>query len=57
MVAPVRWCWCNRPAASVRNSKAALPAAGVRLVVPEASAKMTVLWSTGHGRRHGVVGW
>ena len=43
MVAPVRWSWCSRPAASVLNSKAAPPAAGVRLVVPEACAKMTVL--------------
>ena len=25
MVAPVRWCWCSRPAASVCNSKAAPP--------------------------------
>ena len=57
MVAPVRWCWCSRPVASVRNSKASPPAAGVRLVVPEASAKMTVLRSSGHGRQHGVVGW
>ena len=57
MAAPVRWCLCSRPDASVLNSKAAPAAAGVRLAVPEASAKMTVLWSSGHGGRHGVVGW
>ena len=57
MVAPVTWCWCSRPVASVLNSKAAPPTAGVRLVVPEASAKMTVLRSSGHCRRHGVVSW
>ena len=26
-------------------------------VVPEASAKKTVLWSSVCGRRHGIVGW
>ena len=57
MVAPVRWFWCRWPVVSAFNSKAAPPAAGVRLVVPEASAKMTVLWSSGCGRRHDVVGW
>ena len=25
MVAPVRWCWCSRPLASVRNSRGAPP--------------------------------
>ena len=45
------------PVVSVRNSTAAPPAAGVRLVVPEPSAKITVLRSSGHGRRHGAVGW
>ena len=53
MVAPVRWCWCSRPVVSAFNYKAAPPAAGVRLVVPEASAEMTVLLSSGCGRRHG----
>ena len=57
MVAPVRWCWCSQPVVSTFNSTAAPPAAGVRLVVPEASAKMTVLWLPGYGRRHGIVGW
>ena len=57
MESPVRWCWRSRPAASVRSSKAAPPAAGVRFVVPEASTKMTVLRLSGHGRRHGVVSW
>ena len=57
MMAPVRWCWCSRPALSVRSSKAAAPAAGVTFLVLEASAKMTVLRSSGHGRRHGVVSW
>ena len=57
MVAPVRWCSRSQPAVSVRSSKAGPTAAGVRFVVPGASAKMTMLRSSGHGRRHGVVGW
>ena len=56
MVAPVRWRWCSRFVVSTSNSKAAPPAAGVSLVVPEASAKMIVVWLSGCGRRHGVVG-
>ena len=56
MVAPVRWCLLSRPVVSVLNSKAAPPAAKVRLVVPEVSVKITVLWSSGYGRQHGVVG-
>ena len=55
MVAPVRWCWRSRPAVSVCSSKAAPPAAGVRFAVLEAFAKMTVLQSSGHGRRHSGV--
>ena len=57
MVAPVRWRWFSRFVVSTSNSKAAPPAAGVRLVVPEASAKMIVLWLFGCGSRHGIVGW
>ena len=57
MVAPVRWCWCSRPVVCTFNLKAAPPAAGVRLVVPEAPAKAIVLWLSGCGRRHGIVGW
>ena len=57
MVAPLRWCWRSQPAVSVRSSKAAPPAAGVRVVVPEASTRMTLLWSSGHGRRQGAVSW
>ena len=57
MVAPVRWCWRSRPVVSTFNSKAAPPAAGVRLVVPEASAKIIVLWLSGCGRWHGIVVW
>ena len=56
MVAPVRSCWCSRPAASVRSARAAKPPARVRFAVPEASAKTTLLPSSGQGRRHGVVG-
>ena len=56
MVAPVRWCWCSRPAASVRNSEAAPPASGVRFVVPEESAKMGVLQSSGHGSESAALG-
>ena len=57
MVVSVRWCWCCWPVASVLYSKPAPQAAWVRIVVPEESAKMTVLWSSRHGRRRGVVGW
>ena len=57
MVAPGRLCWRSPPAASVRSSKAASQAPGVTFLVPEASAKMTVLRLSGNGRRHGVVGW
>ena len=57
MVAPVRWRWRSRPAVSIRSSKAAPPAAGVRFLVPEASANMMVLRSSGHGRWHGAVSW
>ena len=57
MVAPARWCWHSWPAVSIRSSKGAPAAARVRFVVPEASAKMTLLRSSGYGRRHGVFGW
>ena len=53
---PVRWCCRSWPVASGHSSRAAPAAAGVRPIVPQASANMIVFWSSGRGRQHGDVG-
>ena len=57
MVAPVRWLWRNRPAASVRSSKAAPPTAGVTFVVLEGTAGGTVSLAGRRGRAPPVPWW